>query len=425
MLKGRHKLRVEKFKPSLYARALEKSGKFARLGGLLYEWTETHWAPLDHLEAESRAMRWIADSDSSEPSAEHARAAHQTALRWLSELPALEERTVIPVLNGYLYVEGGALVLREHDKELGLRHVLACKYDPLADQPKEFLDFIEHVLPDPDVRLRVQEYIGYTLLPDTRYQVAHLWIGGGANGKGVLANIVQALHRQTAAVQLDALSGFRLAGLVGASLAFCDEVAQTNVNEQIIKSLIAGEKVQIDQKYRDPISTHIKAKWLILGNHVPAVKDQSEGFWRRFDIVPFEVTIPAGSRDPMLAHRIIARELAGVLNWALVGLLRLLARGRFDANLPAPMRAAHAAARFETNSVRAFVQEESVTLSTTTDTPKTQVYASYKNWTIENSMVPVASPKFWKRLPDALGQIVEGRQRTRKGHIRTCNVRLQ
>lgn len=60
-----------------------------------------------------------------------------------------------------------------------------------------------------DVRARVQEYKGYTLLGDTRFQRVQFWIGQGANGKGTPANIVQALHNRTAAVQLDDLGGFK------------------------------------------------------------------------------------------------------------------------------------------------------------------------------------------------------------------------
>lgn len=61
--------------------------------------------------------------------------------------------------------------------------------------PAGFAAFLERVLPDLAVRERVQKYIGYTLLPDAPHQIAQFWLG-----KGVLANIVQALHQRVAAV---------------------------------------------------------------------------------------------------------------------------------------------------------------------------------------------------------------------------------
>lgn len=415
--------RVPPFEPVGFAEKLEKSGNYASDNNLLYEWTGTHWKAIDDAMGERMALKWIASDGRGTINAANARAAYQTAVRWLPMLGDPSDTPVIPVRNGYLHLDHG-LVLEPHDKSLGLRHVLSCDFEPGAPAPTEFNAFMERILPDAGVRARVQEYVGYTLLPDARFQRAQIWLGSGANGKGTLANLVQALHERTAAVQLDGLDGFRMASMIGASLIYCDEAPQRNINEQAMKSLIAGELVQIDRKYRDPITVRVNGKWLILANHIPAVTDQSTGFWRRFDVVPFSVEIPDSERDPLLAKRIIARELSGVLNWALEGLQRLLARGRFDEAVPASMRIAAHSARTETNSVQAWSHDLGIELTTTVETPKVDVYANYAGWCRENGMVPVASPKFWKRLPDSVGTVAEGRMLTRAGRIRTCNVQL-
>jgi len=248
--------------------------------------------------------------------------------------------------------------------------------------------------------------------------------GPTASGKGTLANIIQRLHARTAAVQLDKLGGFHLAGTIGASLIYCDEAPQRNINEQALKTLIAGETVQINRKHRDVVSTRINAKWLVLSNQIPAIQDQSNGFWRRFDIVPFDVEIPAGERDPMLANRIIDHELSGVLNWALDGLTRLLARGRFEERAPLAIQNAIQSARMETNSVHAWTDDRGIQLSTSVDTSKTDVYEVYASWCKSNGLGAVSSIKFWKQLPNILGRVEEGRMTTFAGRIRTCNVRL-
>lgn len=411
------------FKPIGFAEMLADTGDYAASGSLLYNWTGTHWSAVDYDGAVRLALEWIVDGEHGIANATNAVSAYKTAMLWLPELAGPTDMTVIPVRNGYLHIDGG-LSLRPHDKTLGLRHALNCDYEPTAPTPREFGSFLERILPDADVRSRVQEYIGYTLLTDARFQRAQLWVGSGANGKGTLANLVQALHARTAAVQLDRLDGFRLSNMIGASLIYCDEAPQRNINEQIIKSLIAGETVQIDRKYRDPVSARVTAKWLALANEVPVVKDQSNGFWRRFDVVPFDVEIPPGERDPMLANRIIAHELSGILNWALEGLMRLLARGRFDECAPAAIQNAIRSARIETNSVQAWTDDLGISLSTSVDTSKTMVYAAYAAWCKTNGMVPVSSPRFWKCLPVTLGKVEEGRMTTAAGRIRTCNVRL-
>src|SRR5206468_684062 len=123
------------------------------------------------------------------------------------------------------------------------------------------------------------------------------------------------------------------------------------VNEQLLKSLIAGGRVMGDRKDKDPLSINVRGKWVGLGNHLPTITEHSTGFWRRWDIVPFNVTIPESRRDPLLAETIIREELSGVLNWALEGLVRLQKRGGFDAVMPKAMSVMLHEAKIETNTV--------------------------------------------------------------------------
>jgi len=414
-----------KFEPVNYAVQLQATGDYASDTNWIYHWTGSHWSKMEHKESERRALRWIADDGVGAVTATNARSVHETALRWLSELTwPKSHQTVIPVKNGYLHIEDGKLVFKDHDKRLGIQHVVECDYSPWAPTPLHFFRFIKQVLPDAAIRSRVQEYIGYTLLPDARFQRAQIWLGSGANGKGCLANIVQALHKRTTAVQLDALDGFYIAAAAGASLIYCDEAPQKGINEQVLKSLIAGELVQVREIYHAATSVRIQGKWLILANHVPWLTDQSPGFWRRFDIIPFDVCVPESERDPMLADRIIASELSGVLLWALEGVLRLLARGRFDTTIPLPMQATLATARAETNSVQAWVADMEISAGAVASTSKARVYDAYSGWCRANGMAPFASPKFWKRIPDILGTIIFGRESTSEGRIRTCNIEL-
>lgn len=412
------------YEPIEFADKLNASNEYCSDNNLIYRWTSTHWSPCDDREIERKALVWLKETIWPATAA-NARSAAQTAALALPKMQPAAEIAVLPLKNGYLHLPPSDILLQPHDKEAGLQYVIGCDYDPKAPEPTQFNHFLRTVLPDEGVRDRVQEYIGYTLLPDCRFQRLQLWLGNGANGKGVLANIVQALHAKCAAVQLDALDGFKLAGLVGASLIYADETPPRGMNEQILKSAVAGELLQIDRKYRDPLTLGLKGKWLVLANQFPAVTDQSNGLWRRFDIVPFPVTVREKDRNPMLASTIIKTELSGVLNWALAGLLRLLSRGRFDECLPEPMRSARRDVQQETNSVQSWADDWSIKLTIAVETPKTNVYASYVSWCKENGMSAVASPKFWKRMPDTIGNnLVESRMTTGAGRIRTCNVSL-
>jgi putative DNA primase/helicase len=49
-------------------------------------------------------------------------------------------------------------------------------------------------------------------------------------------------------------------------------------------------------------------------NELPRDEEQTNAFFRRFIIVPFDVTIPAEEQDRKLHRKIIDGELAGAFN---------------------------------------------------------------------------------------------------------------
>lgn len=414
---------AKRFDPHVYAEELTSTERYAHEGGALFHWTGTHWSPIEDEDGERHAYSWMVRHCRTHVSPDNAKKAHKAAILWSAKLPQPTRGVVIPCRNGYVHVENGALTLRPADAALGLQHVLGCDYLTDSPAPERFLRFVQTILPDEAVRCRVQEYIGYTLTADARYQRAQIWLGSGANGKGVLANIVQALHGKPAAIQLDALDGFKLSVLIGASLIYCDEIPRSRINEQLLKSMIAGERVQVDRKYRDPLSLHIRGKWLVLGNHLPTVTDHSAGFWRRWDIVPFGVTIPEAERDPLLTDHITETELAGVLAWALEGLIRLQRRGAFEVVLPQAMAQLLHDAKSETNSVQAWYDECAIAICAEHLTAKDDVFEHYRRWCERNGLSPMASPRFWTRLKE-LAPIEESRRRVGSGQVRVCNVAL-
>lgn len=409
------------FEPHAYARAMAKAGTYASDAGVLYEWRTTHWEALDERDARVSAYRWLVKNAPGHASDANAAQAVKAAALFLPSVPALTELTVIPVRNGYVHVGRHGAELKPAERTLGLRHVLNCSFDPEAGAP-EFAQFVGRALPDPDVRARVQEYVGYTFLADARFQRAQLWLGEGANGKGLLSAIVRALHHRWASVALDELDGFERSVVMGASLIFADEVPRGRIHEQTLKKMVSGDPIAINRKYQAVVSVEVTGKWIACGNHLPAVTDHSTGFWRRWDIIPFGATVPECERDPELGRRIISNELAGVLNWALDGLQRLLARGRFDPVVPLAMRRAMLDAKVETNSMLAWAEESDITVGGPCKILKSEVFSLYREWCSENALQTLGSIQFWKRLRDHFKDLREERPRVGDAQPRRVNV---
>lgn len=396
----------------LYSCSLKskKDEEFRAKEGTMYRWTGTHWQAVPVHELERDAVKFLAvnapDKCSERTAASCAATAVLDAAPLDDPLPNL-----VPVQNGEIWLRD--LSMRPHDKEHCLTYCLSCFFEPFATAPT-FLEFLEAALPDDEVREYLQEFAGYTLLPDTRHQLACWLIGSGGNGKSTFAQIMQALHSKPVSMSLDGLDGFKLGGLVGASLVYCDETP-ARIDEQRLKTLISGDAIQVDRKYRDAITIRPTAKWIVSGNSLPAISDHSDGFWRRWIIVPFNVK-PAAPR-PLLAETIIDSELSGVLNWALDGLKRLLDRGSFPP-LPEALQAAQHAGKRQSNSVAAWLEDVDLVEAEGRDGgfAKSTIYTAYAVWCGKNGMKAVSAIKFWERMRQAYPELIEfkrGERRTR------------
>lgn len=399
-----------------FARSLNPQNYRVR-GGSLHEWIDTHWQRLEGRAIERQALSWLAKHAPEKANEKAAASAVATAILHLPELP-LARKNCIPVLNGTVDISETGAILRTSKKEDALDYVLDCSFDPNAKSPI-FDAFLEQALPSVEVRGFLQEYAGYTLLSDTRHQLAAWLIGQGGTGKGTFAQIMQSMHRQTVALSLDALDGFKLAGLQSASLVLVDETPQ-RIDEQKLKTLISGDAIQVDVKYRDPLTIRPTAKWLVNGNALPAISDHSSGFWRRWLIFPFNV-VPT-QKIPLLAETIVDDELLGVLNWCVAGLMRLLLREQFPP-LPSEMAAAAAEGKQSSNNVAEWIEDCGIATDNKCRNTRRDIYLIYSMWCSESGTRAVSAKKFWERLVAALPDIEFDRTST-AARTRTVNIPL-
>src|SRR4029078_2469053 len=90
------------------------------------------------------------------------------------------------------------------------------------------------------------------------------------------------------------------------------------------------EAVEARCPYGMPFIMAEYAKLIFNCNELPKDVEQTNAYFRRFLIVPFNVTIPEDEQDKELSKKIIANELSGIFNWVLDGLKRLLVQKNFS-----------------------------------------------------------------------------------------------
>jgi P4 family phage/plasmid primase-like protien len=112
-----------------------------------------------------------------------------------------------------------------------------------------------------------------------------------------------------------------LAALRGARLVVAPETEfGRHWNESRIKQITGGDRIAARFVRQDFFTFKPTFKICIVGNHKPSLRTIDEAIRRRFHLIPFNITIPAGERDPKLAEKLKA-EWSGILAWAVQGCL--------------------------------------------------------------------------------------------------------
>jgi putative DNA primase/helicase len=228
------------------------------------------------------------------------------------------------VLNGTINLHTGQLQPRSAPDLI--TKLAPVKYDPAATRER-WDSFLDEVIPDADARAHFKRVVGYFLTGEVYEHKLFFCYGTGANGKSVVFEVLLAAFGDYGTLAPVSLLTSKqveqhpcdLNTLRGRRVALFAETPQgQRWDESRVKALTGGDTITA-RGMRENFSTFAPtAKFAIAGNYRLRTNDLSEGFRRRFEEIPFEVTIPEERRDPKLAAKLRA-ELPGVLNWALEG----------------------------------------------------------------------------------------------------------
>jgi putative DNA primase/helicase len=288
---------------------------------------------------------------------------------------------LICLRNGVYSTESHAL--HPHAPEHYFTSQLPIEYAASATCPR-WLQALDEWFPDAaDATNAAADYlaeaVGYSLTADMRHQMAWMLVGDGGNGKDKFLNVLRALagdgHHALDLAML-ARSPYGLAYIPGKRLITCTESPDHTVAAAYIKRMISGETVEARRLRGDNFNFKpiCKIWWAV--NDKPTVNDSSYGFWRRWTIVPFTATFDGVKceRDEDLDAKLIA-ELPGIFNWAMGGLARLRARGRFAP--PPQFTAATEEYRRDQSSVALFAEDACVRDGSDT---LAVLYAAYREY---------------------------------------------
>ncbi len=236
-----------------------------------------------------------------------------------------ENITKLNFQNGTLVFQQGTFSFKAHDYRDLITYVLPYNYEPTTTCPK-FQRFLDRVLPQRDKQLVLAEFFA-SCFSTIKHEKVLIAFGTGANGKSVLLFIITSTFGEVNVISnsLESLthpSGYYRGQLAGKLLNYSGEIS-TKVSSDEFKKLASREPTTARYPYGRPFEVKNYARLAFNCNELPETNDTSEGFYRRFLIVPFDEYIPKDERNKHLAEEIIATELPGIMNWILEGLVRL------------------------------------------------------------------------------------------------------
>lgn len=248
------------------------------------------------------------------------------ALRSMEDYRANVNRNVVRFANCF------------YDYDKGVKRVLSpggvCMYSvPWRYKrnicPSLFFTFLDRVLPDKTDQRTVQEFFSLAYIDRSKISIEKflMLVGGGANGKSVLINIVSAAIGKKYISHLDPnqLRDYKqIVEMSGKKMNIAPDVRSSAMMSSAMKTLVSGESVEAWEMYRGAKSM-VAPPLVFSMNELPKTEDNSNGMVRRMLPVFFGVTIPEAEQDKELANKIISAELSGVFDWLMEGRRRLLA----------------------------------------------------------------------------------------------------
>lgn len=272
---------------------------------------------------------------------------------------------------------------------------LPFKYDADA-QSDTWTKFLATTTND-EVSNFLQEFSGYSITGLTKYEVAVWLYGPPGGGKSTfISGLESMLGTQCGVLGLSDIetSNFGLTNLPGKTLVISTEQPAHFIRSaHVVNALISGERINVDRKFRDPIAFTSRCKILWAMNELPRVDDKGAGIFRRVKLVHFPA-IDAAVRDPRVKEEIQQSGMA-ILNWSLLGLRRLLARGRFE--IPSVVESATELYRINNDVPRMFV-EECCEVDANEKILARSLYETYSEWCKDTGHKPLALNRFSEEM---------------------------
>jgi len=377
-----------------------KGSGIVRINGQLHLYVNDHWKPLGDDESQAFLGSFAQALGHRTSDSRHFRFREELRKQVESISPSITQpdgQAAVNFSNGTLHIMGETEEWKKHNKADGMTYALPFDYAPDVTCPG-FDRYLNRVLPDLECQTVLEEFLGWIFLRELKLEKMLVLYGSGHNGKSVLFDVISALLGESniSALSLESLkTPEKRLPLLGKLLNYGSELSGT-VSPDTLKKASSGEPLEFRRLYGDGFTSTDYARLAFNANNLPAETEITEGFFRRFLIIPFDQTITQAEKDPDLARKIIANELPGVMNRVLTGMKRLRASRKFS-----PCKKAEDCLKsyqLESDTVAQFLDDENWKADDTATVSKGELFQFYRNYCLSSGFHPLGIKNFSSRL---------------------------
>lgn len=255
-----------------------------------------------------------------------------------------------------------------------------------------------------EIETLLYECIGYCLCKTATLQKAFIFKGEGRNGKGVMAKVIKKIlgEKQCSHEHLEQLSGSRLGSkstikaLMGCTVNIVPDQGQPRyVNTSLIKQIIAGDTISVEQKREGKIEFEPYATMIFLVNDVIDFKETGLAIKDRFIVIPFNAvfTDDNNNRNVNIAEELCQPlALQIIATRAIQAFSEVLKNGKFT--IPSSVEEETKRYFLDCNSAEEFCElfpiKEIII--------KSKYYDEYRKWCNRNNKEAVSNAIFGKRV---------------------------
>lgn len=313
--------------------------------------------------------------------------------------------------NGLFDIVSGEL--RDYSPDVIITNKIPWAYEPEAysELADKTLDKI--ACGNRDIRLLLEECIGYCFYRRNELSKSFMLTGGGSNGKSVFLDMVKNVlgEGNYSALDLNELDErFSVATMAGKLANIGDDISDEFLQGRAIanfKKLVSGNQVKAEIK-NDPNIFFMKptVKLLFSANDIPVMKDRTGAVLRRMIIVPFNAKFSKNDPDydPYITWKLKDEQVMKYLiRIGIEGLRRVLENNGFTESKEIQDELEEFELR--NNPILSFIKDTSI--ESILNQPTKEVFRMYKVYCVEKGFMEMTQPNFSRELNRRLNVTVK------------------